>query len=128
MHIQHAPGVAVDETGCQHAHETGEHHQIGREAVDLLGQLGVEAVAIGKLAVVDHRRGNAVRRRERKARGIRTVGNHGGDLCGPSLVRAGSNDGFHVASPSGNQDDEFFHPRILSFGDTETVTRRRPLR
>ncbi len=116
VHVQHAPRVMVDETGREHPHEAGQHDQIGPETVDFSRQRGVEAVAIGKLAVVDHRRGNAVRRCERKARGVRTVGNHGGDLRRPALVRAGANDSFHVASPSGNQDDEFFHPWILSFG------------
>jgi hypothetical protein len=41
------------EAFAEDAHETGEHDQIGREAVDALGQRGIEGFAPGKGLVVD---------------------------------------------------------------------------
>lgn len=114
MDIEQASCVALHEARRQDAHETRQHHQIRREAVDGRGQGGVEAVAVGEGLVVDHGGGDAVRSRKPEAGGVRAVGDHGGDAPRPALGLACADDGFHIRAASGNENDDIFHRSILS--------------
>ncbi|ABA49524.1 hypothetical protein BURPS1710b_1125 [Burkholderia pseudomallei 1710b] len=126
MDVEHPPLIFGDERRRENAHEAGEHDEIGGEAVDFGGERRIEAVAAVERAVVDDGRRDAVRRREFEAGRAQPVGNHGGDLGGPAFARAGAYDGLHVAAAAGNQDDKFFHPRILPFGPAVSGILSRP--
>jgi hypothetical protein len=64
---------------------------------------------------------NAICRRERKSGGIGAIRDDSGHPGRPAFARAGPHDGFHVGTPPGNQDDNFFHRAILSFDARKTV-------
>jgi hypothetical protein len=83
--VQHAAGVVLDEGHGQDAHEAGQHHQVGREAVDGLLQGGVEGFARREFLVVDHGGRNAVRLREREPLGVGLIADHGGNTGRPLL-------------------------------------------
>ena len=57
--VEHAALVARHEFRRQDAHEAGQHDQVGRVAVDGLGQRRVERGAVGEGLVVEHRGGDA---------------------------------------------------------------------
>jgi hypothetical protein len=61
MDVKHAVAEARDEGGREQAHETGEHHEARREALDLGGKRSVEGLARDKALVLEHARGDAAR-------------------------------------------------------------------
>ena len=91
---------------AEHAHEPGEHDQVGRMGVDALGERLVEAGAVGVGLVVDDRGGDAVRACELEPAGARPVADHRGDTRARD---ARTHDGFHIAAAAGNEDDDGLH-------------------
>ena len=71
MDVDQPAAVAVDEIGGEHAHEAGEHHQIGVRGVDGLRQRGVESRAVGIGAMIDDGGRDALRCAMRRARAAR---------------------------------------------------------
>lgn len=106
MDIDQPARVVIDEARREHPHESGQQHVIGRVAVDLLGQRGVERLAAGVVLVVEGRGGDALLARPIQAGGVRAAGDHGGHFGRPGLPAARLHQGLHVAAAPGNQDDE----------------------
>ena len=109
MDVDDAPGVARDERGPEDAHEAGQHDDIRRKAVDHTRQRGIEGFAPFMLTVIDHRRRNAARLRERQPGGILLVADHRGDARRPAFAGAGADDGLHVGAATADQDDDVLH-------------------
>lgn len=59
MDVDQSPGKVAHKALGQDAHETGQHHHVGRKTIDHPGQLGIKGFAAVKLLVVQHGGGNA---------------------------------------------------------------------
>ena len=106
MNVDHAPGIPLDESRREHAHEACKQHIIGLVTVHFLRQRSVERVAAGELPMIKRRRGNTLRPRPIQPRRVKTAGDDGGDRGRPALFAAGLGHALHVAAPPRNQDDE----------------------
>ena len=109
--VEEAAGVAGDEGVGEHAHEAGQHHQVGAVGVDGIGQGRVEGLAAGVGLVVNHLGDDALVDGKGEALGVGAVGDDGGDFGAGDLR---PDDGLHVAAAAGDEDDEFFHAELLN--------------
>jgi benzoyl-CoA reductase/2-hydroxyglutaryl-CoA dehydratase subunit BcrC/BadD/HgdB len=84
--VEHAAFVAAGEAGSQDAHETGQHHQMWLEAINDLGQCGIEVLAAGIGLVIHHGSGNATLCSPGEACGIGAIGDHRRNACAGILA------------------------------------------
>ncbi|MNP22246.1 hypothetical protein D3C76_1149070 [compost metagenome] len=101
--VQQAALIVADEARREDAHEAGEQHQVGIEAVDGLDQRGIEAFAVGIRLVIEEARLDAGLAGTLEAEGIRAVGDHRAD--GGRRFSAGEavDQGLQVAAGTGDQ-------------------------
>jgi hypothetical protein len=104
--VEHAAFVAAGEAGSQDAHETGQHHQMWLEAINDLGQCGIEVLAAGIGLVIHHGSGNATLCSPGEACGIGAIGDHRRNACAGDI---GVDNGLHIGAAAGNQDDDILH-------------------
>ena len=77
--VDQAAGVVIHEQRGQTTHKAGQCHGVGAVLVDARDHGGVEGGAIGIIAMVDHRAGNARPRRPPQTAGIGFIAQHQGN-------------------------------------------------
>ena len=113
VNVDHAPGVAADERGAQHAHEPGKHDQVRRAGIDRARQRGIECVARCVAPMRDDPGGDAVRRGDGNATRIRAIRD---DRIHDAVQRAGVHRGQQRGEVRATARDEYGdalgHPQV----------------
>jgi hypothetical protein len=109
MNIHQTPLVVTNETFSQDTHEASQHHKIRRKLIDTFGERSIEGFTTGKALVINEMGDDSRFGCRFEALGLRPVADHGGDIDRQAAGIAGGNQGFHVAAPAGNKDDDIFH-------------------
>ena len=106
VNVEQAAIVVAYKRGRENAHETGQHHEIRRVGINRGDQRGVEGFARGVVAVRQGKRRHATCTRGGEAVGLCAIADHSGNPGGELIGVLGSEQGFHVAAASGDQDDQ----------------------
>ncbi len=106
MDVEHAAGVTGNERCAENAHEAGEHDEIRLALVDDGGERGVEGIAIGEVPVLDNRRGDAVRERNRERGRLAAIADHRRDRSGEAAVALGCEERGEIRAAAGGEDGD----------------------
>jgi len=112
MDIDEATSIAINETSRQDAHEASENDEVGLVTVNLLCQCGIECFAIGEIFVRDRCGSNAVLFGDLQPGSVSFVANDGRHLTRQLRLQQR----FHVATTTGDEDDDFFHAISIDNG------------
>ena len=124
VNVQQTPRIPAHKLGRQNAHESCQHHQGGRMAVNSLRQSRIKRGTVSKRLVINHRGGYAVLLRPLQPARIGLVADDGGHARAvallPVVTLGGLRNGRHIGAIARNEDDDVAkrrnHARIIPYG------------
>src|SRR5437762_2126286 len=109
VHVDDAAFEAAHEFARQDSHEAGEHDEVRLIRLHFSGERRIKFGALGEGLVIDDRRRDPVRFRERETCCVGAIADHRRNARRPGFGRAGLDDGLHVGAASGDQDHDVLH-------------------
>ena len=116
MDIDHPACVMFDKTRRQNTHETGQNQKIRLIFINRFLQNGIIGFPVG-IVLVRHDPGrNTCFSGETKTCSIGTITDDCRQFRIPFFLIERPDNGFHIAAPAGNKNDDIFHDEIVPVG------------